>query len=479
MTARILRPDGSWVRLPKLSGNLFYNSAGLTNVTISDSGVVVYTRRVASSGSLASMVVAAVWRPGGSAWSDVLNLPAGDGTLPRSSAPSATVTSTGDVIVAFGFQPGGGYRLRSVVNANGQSTWGSVQSIDTGPSTVEDSSSSLDMQGEQQWAMASGSDGWVYLAVVMNNANAPVLQLLRRTPDGTWLPNRTTVSSNMFGRWGSSLWRVRILPGAAGAATVLFGSANEGKPFELTSTDINSEGIASPAQQLVGGAFVGIFDTAVTASGEQAVVWSRWLATSPTPKMAVAVQRRAGTTGSWGTPELIAENTRIYSPGVQGAPGSYLAPRLMPSGNALYAAWYEERDQGANVQLRTAVSGYVPSAPKPGTGGNGGSTLPVSQAAAGSRTLNINALLRFRSKARTCPQTKNIAIAVRKQRANGTLSSRALATESVTLATKLVSGGCQVTGTVVLKRRQQAGTRAGVTIRALGYRVRAARIVLK
>ncbi len=306
-------PDGSWVRLPKLSGNLFFNSAGLTNVTISDSGVVVYTRRVASSGSLASMVVAAVWRPGGSAWSDVLNLPAGDGTLPRSSAPSATVTSTGR---DRGVWLPAGRRLPAAFGRERQRAehLGSVQSIDTGPSTVEDSSSSLDMQGEQQWAMASGSDGWVYLAVVMNNANAPVLQLLRRTPDGTWLPNRTTVSSNMFGRWGSSLWRVRILPGGRRRGDGALRIGQRRQPFELTSTDINSEGIASPAQQLVGGAFVGIFDTAVTASGEQAVVWSRWLATSPTPKMAVAVQRRAGTTGSWGTPELIAENTRIYSP---------------------------------------------------------------------------------------------------------------------------------------------------------------------
>lgn len=484
VSARILRPDGTWVRLPKLSG-INYAADQQVGVTISDSGVVVYTRLgLGSAGTTASRkLIAAVWRPGDAAWSNTLTIDQNAGVYPRGSAPTATVTSAGDVIVVAGLPApsGPGYTLRSIVNANGQSSWGAVTAVDMGPSLVEQYNDATEMQGEQQWAMASGADGWTYLALMVSNANAPALTLLRRTPAGTWLPNGTTLNTNVYGRWGSSLWRLRVLPGAAGAATVLWGSANKSVPFELTSTDVNSDGIASPAQKLAGGAVAGMFDTAVAANGEQAVIWSR-LAEDPTTstlKRAVAVQRRAGTTGSWGTPELLSENTRVYNPSAQGGPGSFLAPRLMPSGNALYAGWYEEQDSGNTLALRTAVSGYVPSAPKPGTGGNGGSTLPVSQAAAGSRTLNINALLRFRSKARKCPQAKNIAIAVRKQRANGTLSSRALATESVALSTKLVSGGCQVTGTVVLKRRQQAGTRAGVTIRALGYRVRAARIVLK
>lgn len=324
---------------------------------------------------------------------------------------------------------------------------------------------------------AISTDGWLHLAMVRlifeSGDYVPHVVLVRRTPAGAWDVG-TDLGAIPAGDPGID--QLEILPATEGRATVLSGTGNWRSSYSLRSYDVAAPTGGAPAvnaQTLMTGHAAGGFDLYRAPTGKQYVIWVRqseayagpgW----PTSPDTVAVQSRATPSGPWSAPELLSANARAINPDQE----AYLRPALQASGTTLYAAWYDER--GSSVALATAATAIEqPKAPEAPV-----AQKPVAQAAAGSRTLNLNAVLRFSGKARKCPQAKNVRVAVRKQRANGTLSSQVLAVKAPTLTTKLVAGGCQITGTIELKRRPVAGTRVGVTLRAIGYRVRAVRIVL-
>lgn len=464
-SGRILRPDGTWVRLPQITGvQDASNDAVQRRWSLTDSGVVIYTERHLTSLKIYRLA------PGATAPQTLqLTVP----ETPSETAPAISLPN-GDVLIATAVGPSGtpSVQKAGVVRLNSDGMLQMEQPVDL-----------LGAPTSAAFELAASSDGWAFLLATekytksgQQNSQAH-LTLHRRSPSGQWEAQGRDLNLG-----AGSARQVRILPGTEGKVTVL-AVVSGGNGEQLAQFDVAADGTVTSSYEIVSGEVLRI-DAKVAADGTQSLVWERleaqpqqagrWTYSKPfTTTDNVAFQSRSAAGAAWSEPQLLSKTARLLSPDAE----AYLEPRLLQSGKALYAAWYEDRNSGTAAALTTAVTGYSAEQPKPST--PAAVAKPVTQAAAGSRTLKIDALLRFRSKARACPQPKNIAIAVRKQRSNGTLSSRPLATESVNLTTKLVSGGCQVTGTAVLKRRQKAGTRAGVTIRALGYRVRAVRITLQ
>lgn len=470
-SARILRPDGTWERLPQIRGVQDSSNGGVRRTwSLTDSGVAIYTERYTDK-----LVVYRIAPGATNPQQTMLTVPKA-----RDAVSSAASLPNGDVLLAYSYGPytAPGAPTAEIANVMRFNSDGNLSAEPLVTLKGRPNASPFDL--------VAGRDGWSFLLANEvytkpgGPAELPYLFLHRRTPAGQW--ETEGIELNVGAQ--PYIAQSRVLPAAGGAATVLL-VLNEMNGIErLAQFEVAADGTASELRTIATGETIR-FDVIADADGTQSLVWERVEPSGPQPAGRwtyrgpftttdqVAFQSRSAASAAWSDPQLLSKTARLLSPDAE----AMLIPRLQRSGKALYAAWYEDRNSGAAAALTTAVTGYSAEQPKPTT--PAAPAKPVTQSAAGSRTLKIDAFLRFRSKARACPQSKNIAIAVRKQRANGTLSSRALATESVNLTTKLVSGGCQVTGTVVLKRRQKAGTRAGVTIRALGYRVRAVRITLQ
>ncbi len=168
--------------------------------------------------------------------------------------------------------------------------------------------------------------------------------------------------------------RVRVLPGKDGAATVLYGGwgSDSTRPYALVSYEVDSSGAVATPQTLMQGS-LGQFDAYVAPNGKQSLLWervednvasgtTRWKTLSPRPLPdTVVYQSRESATAPWGPLELLSKTARSYNLDT----GARLAPRLQPSGAALYAAWYEDRADGTAVGLQTAVTGYVAPTPAP------------------------------------------------------------------------------------------------------------------
>ncbi len=103
----------------------------------------------------------------------------------------------------------------------------------------------------------------------------------------------------------------------------------------------------------------------------------------------------------------------------------------------------------------------------------------MSQGAAGSRTLNLNVLLRARRALARLPEPAGRQHpGAQAPRQRPPLEPDA-ADHEPAVGREGRDGGCQVTGTVELRTALPAGRTVGVVVSAPGFRVRAPRITLK
>lgn len=508
---RILRPDGGWENLTKIGSPTFdfgtYAGHLLSQATITDDGSVFYTEALDNNATI--KIYDSV--------SGKRDLPASATISPQAPAvaPVRTTKTTNGTALAFTtLQSKKAVWLyaRDATKTSWTGTSGNGIPLPDGVITPNDT------RFADATSLASGPDGWAYatfmtLRVFSSGAvYGSALHLLRRAPDGT----TDIIELYSFANLENQV-RVRVLPGTGGAATVLYGGwrvadGGSGSQYALTSHEVNALGERSQPEILMEGP-LGQFDAYVAPDGKQSVLWerveaetlvgtARWKAgvTTPAPD-SVAYQSRASASSAWGTPQLLSTTARSYNLDN----GVRLEPRLQPSGNALYAGWYENRADGTAAGLQTAVTGYIaPTStpaptvtPAPGATATPAATAkptpapaatpapagsparPVTQTAAGSRRLNLSLLLRPRRAPRACPSPETISIRVRKPRVNGRLSSRTLPITNPQLAVKAVTSGCQVTGTVELRTALPAGRTVGVVVSAAGFRVRAPRVTLK